>query len=173
MRIQPGQLGQQHAQPLRFLGNLQRQQPLHGQAIAEVVGHRAEVVDPVGQRNNLLIKLGLAGLLDAGMQVADLRVEPDHDLAVDLHHQAQNSVHRRVLRAHIQHHVLIVRAFGHGASRMGMPIVSAHLAIPLHRIVLAQRMPLPVVRHHDAAQVGMPLEAYAEEVEDLALIKIG
>ena len=71
-----------------------------------------EVVDAVGQRDHLLIKLGLAGLLDAGVQVADLRVEADDDLAVDLHHQAQNSVHGRVLRPHVQDHVLIVRAFG-------------------------------------------------------------
>jgi hypothetical protein len=50
--------------------------------------------------------------LDAGVQVADLRLEADDDLAVDLHHQAQNSVHGGVLRPHVQDHVLIMRARG-------------------------------------------------------------
>ena len=112
MRIQAGQLSQQHTQPLRLLRNLKAQQLFHGQAIAEVVGHGAQVVQPVGERDNLVIKLGLAGLFDAGVQVADLRLEADDDLAVDLHHQAQNAVHGGVLRAHIQNHVLVMRARG-------------------------------------------------------------
>ncbi len=57
-----------------------------------------------------MIKLGLAGFFDAGVQVADLRIEPDDDLAVDLDHQAQNAMHRWMLRPHVQHHMLIVRA---------------------------------------------------------------
>ena len=47
------------------------------------------------------------------------------------------------------------------------------LAVALHRIVLAQRMALPVVGHHDAAQVGVAAEVNAEEVEDLALVEVG
>ena len=34
-------------------------------------------------------------------------------------------------------------------------------------------MPFPVVRHQDAAQIGMIEEAHAEEVEHLALIPVG
>src|SRR5437899_10580885 len=44
---------------------------------------------------------------------------------------------------------------------------------PHDGIVFAQRMPFPVVRHQDAAQIRMIEEAYAEEVEHLALIPIG
>ena len=95
VRIQPGQLGQQHAHPLRLLRNLQLQQLLDRQAVAQVVCHRAQVVDAVGQRHHLLVKLGLAGLLDPGVQIADLGIEPDHDFAVDLQHQAQHAVRRR------------------------------------------------------------------------------
>src|SRR5262245_48057967 len=40
------------------------------------------------------------------------------------------------------------------------------------RIILAQRMPHPVVRHLDTPQVGMPRETYAKQIEDLALIPI-
>src|SRR5437667_11499912 len=39
--------------------------------------------------------------------------------------------------------------------------------------VLAQRMPRPVLRHEDAAEVGVALEGHTEEVEDLALLPVG
>ena len=64
------------------------------------------------ERDHLLVELGLAGLLDAGVQIADLRVEADDDLAVDLQHQAQNAMRGRVLRPHIDDHVLVVGALG-------------------------------------------------------------
>src|SRR5437870_3705788 len=39
--------------------------------------------------------------------------------------------------------------------------------------VLAQRVARPVLRHEDAAQVGMALEDDTEEVEGLALLPVG
>src|SRR5436309_9019131 len=39
--------------------------------------------------------------------------------------------------------------------------------------VLAQRVSRPVLRHEDAAEVGVALEDDAEEVEDLALLPVG
>src|SRR5438046_10453584 len=39
--------------------------------------------------------------------------------------------------------------------------------------VLAQRMPRPVLRHEDAAEIGVALAADAREVEDLALLPVG
>src|SRR5579884_890435 len=36
-----------------------------------------------------------------------------------------------------------------------------------------QRIPLPIVGQHDAAQVGMPIEADAEQVVDLAFVPVG
>src|SRR5512144_227437 len=41
------------------------------------------------------------------------------------------------------------------------------------RVILAQRIALPVVRHQDAAQVRMPFEEDAEHVEDLPLAPVG
>src|SRR5271166_4624519 len=38
---------------------------------------------------------------------------------------------------------------------------------PRDGIILAQRVPFPIVRHHDAAQVRMVQEVDAEEVENL------
>ena len=72
VRLDARDLVQQHAQHLGALGDLQSEQLLHRQAVRQVVGHRAEIVDAVGQRDDLLVELGLAGLLDAGVQVADV-----------------------------------------------------------------------------------------------------
>src|SRR5581483_10618841 len=107
VRVQPRQLGQQHADPLRLLGNLQLQELFDGQTVAEIVGHRAEVIDPISERHYLLIELGLAGLLDTRVQIADLGIDANDDLAVDLQHQTQNPVSRGMLRPHVQDHVVI------------------------------------------------------------------
>ena len=48
VRIDPRQLIHQNPHPLRFRRNLQPQQLLHRQAVGEIVGQGAEVVDAVG-----------------------------------------------------------------------------------------------------------------------------
>src|SRR5665213_3829356 len=49
----------------------------------------------------------------------------------------------------------------------------AMLAVSLHRVVLAERVAVPVVGHHDAGEARMAGEAHAEEVEDFALVEVG
>src|SRR5437899_8791781 len=39
--------------------------------------------------------------------------------------------------------------------------------------VLAQGVSRPVLRHEDAAEIGMPLEGHTQEVEDLTLLPLG
>ncbi len=114
MRVQPAQLGEQHANPLRALGDFEVEEFFDGQAIAEVIRKRIEVIDAVGERNHLLIELGLAGFLDAGVQIAYLRADADDDFTVELDHQPQHTMGRRVLRAHIEDHAPFAGAFGSG-----------------------------------------------------------
>src|SRR5579883_385843 len=45
-------------------------------------------------------------------------------------------------------------------------------SIPGDGIILAQRMPFPIVGHHDAPQIGVIDEADAEEIENFALVPI-
>src|SRR5437016_10488008 len=47
------------------------------------------------------------------------------------------------------------------------------LAVALHRIIFAQGMAFPVLRHHDPLQVGMSQEVNPKQIEKLALKKIG
>jgi len=107
VRLNAGELVEEDAKILSALGNLKAQQLLHREAVGEVVGHGAEIVDAVGERDYLLVKLGLAGLLDAGVEITDIRGEGDHGLAIDLDHEAKHAVGRRMLRAHIDDHGLV------------------------------------------------------------------
>ena len=75
VRLDAGELVEQDAEILGAFGNFEAEQLLHREAVGEVVGHRAEIVDAVGEGNDLLVELGLAGLLDAGVQIADVGSE--------------------------------------------------------------------------------------------------
>ena len=168
------QFGEQHADVLRALGNFDAEQLFGGQAEAEVIRKRREVIDAVGERDALRIGLRFAGFFDAGVQIADDRLGFEHDFAVELQNHAQHAVRGRVLRPHVEDHRLgraggrlDCRRRAHGSA------LSACLAKPLNGIILAERMSFPFVRHQDAAQVGMALEANAEQIETLALVPVG
>jgi hypothetical protein len=45
------------------------------------------------------------------MEVANFGIESDYNFAVDLKHKAEHAVRGRVLRSHVQDHVLIACAF--------------------------------------------------------------
>ncbi len=113
VRVDAGQLIQQHAQPLRARRNLQPQQLFHCQAVGEIVGHGAQIVDAVGHGHDLLVELGFAGLLDAGMQIPDVGHDAHDGLAVDLEQQPEHTMGRGMLRAHVQDHRLVLRRIQH------------------------------------------------------------
>ena len=114
VRVQPAQLGEQDANPLGALGDFQAEELFDGQAVAEIVGERIEVVDAVGERDHLLVELGFAGFFDTCVQVTDLGPDTDDDFAVKLDDQAQHAMRGRVLRAHVQNHEVLAGAFGSG-----------------------------------------------------------
>ena len=87
-----------------FRRNLEAQQLFDRQCVAKIVGQGTKVIDAVGERHNLLVKLGLAGLLNPGVQVADVRHDAHDGLAIDLKYHAQHPVGRGVLRPHVQDH---------------------------------------------------------------------
>ena len=63
--------------------------------------HRRDVVEPVEVADRLQVGLVLDQLLGAAMQQADVRVDALHHLAVELQHQPQHPVRRRMLRAEV------------------------------------------------------------------------
>ena len=110
MARHPVQLGHQHADPHRPLGDVvvDAEQLLGGHREHQLVEERAEVVHAGDVRAALHVRQLLAGLLHAGVQVADDRLAPQHRLALQLEHQAQHAVGRRVLRTHVDDHRLVV-----------------------------------------------------------------
>ena len=61
--------------------------------------HRRDVVEPVEVADRLQVGLVLDQLLGAAMQQPDVRIDALDHLAVQLQHQAQHAVRRRMLRA--------------------------------------------------------------------------
>ena len=108
VRVEAAELGEQDANPLGALGNFEAEKLFDGQTVTEVVGERIEVVDAVSERDDLLVELGLAGFLDAGVQIADLWADADDDLAIDFDNQAQDAVRRGVLRPHVEDHATLI-----------------------------------------------------------------
>ena len=70
----------------------------------EVVG---EVVHPLDDRDDLPVGLVLGGLFDAGVDVADDRLDVAHDLALERDQQAQHPVRRGVVGAHVERQQLV------------------------------------------------------------------
>ena len=106
--INASQLVQQNPHPLRLRRNLKPEQLFDRQTVAKIIRERTEIIDSICERHHLLIKLRLAGLLDAGVQVTDVRHHPHHRFTINLKDQAQHAVCRRVLRPHVEDHGAIL-----------------------------------------------------------------
>src|SRR4029450_2301428 len=76
------------------LGDVDTQELLDGRRVAEVVDERRHVVEPVGERDRVVPAALLAVLLEGPVQVPDLHVGVDDDLAVQLGRDPDDPVHR-------------------------------------------------------------------------------
>ena len=100
------QLAGDHAQHRAPLGDLDAEQPLGAEREGDVVAGRVEIILTVGPRDDLIVLAILADLLEPAVQVADVRNAPHHRLAVELEHQPEHAVRRRVLGPEVDEHVL-------------------------------------------------------------------
>ena len=96
------------AQVLRALRHLDVQQRLDGAAERHRVEVVREVVHPLDERDDLPVGLVLAVLLDAGVHVADDRLDVAHDLALERRDQPQHAVRGGVVRAEVERQQLVV-----------------------------------------------------------------
>ena len=67
--------------------------------------HRRDIVEPVEIRDRLQIGLVLDQLFGAAMKQADMRIDPRDHFAVELQHQTQHAVRRRMLRPEIDREI--------------------------------------------------------------------
>ena len=77
-------------------------------AIGVLLVHRRDVVEPVEIGQRLEIGLVLDQLLGAAMQQPDMRIDALDHLAVELEHEAEHAVRRRMLRAEIDGELAVV-----------------------------------------------------------------
>ena len=118
MREQAADLGIEHAYELGAHRHGHADELLHGECISMLLVHRRHVVETVEIGQRLEIGLVLDQLLGAAVKQADMRVDALDDLAVELEHEAQHAVRRRVLRPEIDGELAVVAftlaAFGLG-----------------------------------------------------------
>jgi hypothetical protein len=78
------------------------EQLLHRADVGIVVRHRADIIQPVGMRDDLHVVEAFRQLLDAAMQIAEVRCGLHDSLTVQFQHHPEDAVCTRVLRAHVQ-----------------------------------------------------------------------
>jgi len=110
VRVDARKLGEKDADPDGAFRDFEAEKFFDGKTVAQVICQRPEVVDAVGEGHDLLVELGLAGLLNTGVKVADFGIQADNDFSVDLQYEPKHTVGRRVLGSHIEDHVLITGA---------------------------------------------------------------
>src|SRR5881394_1574139 len=71
----------------------------------QAVRHRRDVVEPIPVRRDHRVHAILGNLLHTAMEVADVAVEIDYGLAVELKNHTQHAVRRRMLRPHVERHL--------------------------------------------------------------------
>ena len=81
--------------------HLEAEQLLDAQAEGVLLVHRRAIVEPVEVRDVLEVGARLHQLLGAAVQQADMRVDALDDLAVELEHETQHAMRRRMLRAEV------------------------------------------------------------------------
>ncbi len=172
VRGHPLELGQQHADPDGPGRQLDAEQRLGGQGEDELVGERRQVVHAGDVGGPLLVGELLPRLLHARVQVADDRLRPQHRLAVELHHQPQHAVGRRVLGPEVDDHGLVVGRLE--VDVVGVPgRVSSgtrSTAPPPGQLVGAGRRPGQQLL---AALVGLPRSGPAGVVRSTGRVPVG
>jgi hypothetical protein len=118
------QLGDDHADRVDVGAGLDAHHLLDGQREAQGVAHGADVVEAVAVGEAPGIVDGLAVLLEAAVEVADVRPRRLHHLAVGLELDAQHAVRRRVLRAHVEDHVVRIEVVVGGGA---LPVLRARV----------------------------------------------
>ena len=113
-------LGEHRADPPRAFGDLDAREPLDRDHPSELVVERREPVVPVHQHQDLTRVAVLGELLGRPVHVADDRLGADDHLAVELEHDAEHPVGRRVLRPDVEDHLLGPQGPG-GTTSMSTP----------------------------------------------------
>ena len=81
------------------------------QHIGHVVRQGREIIQSIRVRNELGVGHVLGDLLIAAVEIADLRNGPGNDLAIQLEHDPQHAMRRRMRRPHVQDYLFAMKIF--------------------------------------------------------------
>jgi hypothetical protein len=146
--------------------------------------HGSQIVQTVGKSQSLWICHTLPHLLDGTMDVAKVWIDALYDLSVEHSLQTEYTVGSRVLRADVEHIVIIAKQlillalqFAIVVEIVLQTVVGLYIVLEGVLIVklpiLAERIALEVIAQEQATHVGMTYEYDSEEVVNLALQQIG
>ena len=130
MREMAADLGEQHADELGAARHLDAEQALGREAEGVLLVHGRDVVEPVEVADGLQIRLVLDQLLGAAMQKTDVRIDALDHLTVELEHEAQHAVRRRMLRAEVDVEVADL-CLGHGSHSVSAAAWAAIASAPV------------------------------------------
>ena len=184
MRVDTLQLVHYGADILRAFRNLYSRRLLDAHAQRMTVLMRAQIVQPVRQRQSLLISKALVHLFYTAVDISQNRVYTADILTVDGSTHTQHTMSGRMLRTDVHHEILLaehhilmplyrsVRTQSVFLRHVGVHLILHVQRIRVHIVVLAQRESLPVLAQEDAAHVRISREADAEEIEHLAFLDL-
>ena len=101
MRQDTADLAIQHADQLAAARHRNAEQLFRRETERMLLVHRRDIIEPVEIRDRLQVGLVLDQLLGAAMQQPDMRIDARDDFAVELEHEAQNAMRRRMLRPEV------------------------------------------------------------------------
>ena len=106
------QLRHNDADVFNSFGHLNFQQPFCCNNVGKFVVHRTNIIHPVNVGNHLLvIRHMLAMLLEASMQIANMRNYVDNNFAVNNELEPQHTMCGRMLGPHVDDHLFSPKRF--------------------------------------------------------------
>jgi hypothetical protein len=106
MRDDPRELGRDYAKHLASLRDLDAEQPLSPDCKRYVVSDRVQVIFAISPRDDLIVLAVLANLLEAAVEIADMRYAANDGFSVELENKAKHAVRRGMLRPDVDQHVI-------------------------------------------------------------------
>jgi hypothetical protein len=101
-----GDLIEHRADVLRTQRRRDPKQLLDREHVGVLVAHHRDVVETIHVADRLIERLVLGELFSRTMQQTDVRVCLLNDLAIELQHEAQYAVCRRMLRAEVEREIV-------------------------------------------------------------------
>src|SRR6476646_11803664 len=77
---------------------------LNGEHVSDVIGQRCKIIQSIRVRDELGISHAFGDLFIAAVQITDVRPCPGNNLAIQLEHDAEHSMRRRMRWPHIEKH---------------------------------------------------------------------